>query len=81
MKKDFSEIIEELALREAGRLKADERKRFMTCAREMELIQILYDIFKRTRRITRTLIAMSEAASLTDGEFVMGSEPAGHVRY
>jgi hypothetical protein len=54
MKKDFSEIIEELALHEVGRLKADEPKRLMTYAREMELIEIFDDIFKRTRRISRT---------------------------
>jgi hypothetical protein len=69
-------IIEDLALHEVGRLKADESKRLMTYAREMELIEIFDDIFRRTRRIARTQKAMSEAASLADGEFAMGAEPA-----
>jgi hypothetical protein len=59
-----------------GRLKADEPKRLMTYAREMELIEIFDDIFRRTRRIARTQKAMSEAASLADVEFAMGAEPA-----
>jgi len=74
------EIIEDLALHEVGRLKADESKRLMTYAREMELIEIFDDIFRRTRRIARTQKAMSEAASLADGEFAMGAEPAWHGR-
>jgi len=59
-----------------GRLKADEPKRIMTYAREMELIEIFDDIFKTTRRIARTQIAMNEAESFANGKFATEAEPA-----
>jgi phosphate:Na+ symporter len=58
MKQDLVMRIEEITRHEITRLQADEPKRLMTYAREMELVEILDDIFKTTRRIARTEIAM-----------------------
>jgi len=74
MKKDFGDIIEELALHEVSRLRADEPKRIMTYAREMELIEIFDDIFKTTRRIARTQIAINQATASANGEFATEAE-------
>ncbi len=56
MKQDLAEMFEEIARHEIVRLQADEPRRLMTYAREIELIEILDDIFKTTRRIARTQI-------------------------
>jgi phosphate:Na+ symporter len=79
MKKDFGEIVEELALHEVSRLKADEPKRLLTYAREMELIEIFDDIFKTTRRISRTQLAISEAKSSANGEPTTEAETASYL--
>jgi phosphate:Na+ symporter len=79
MKKDFGEIVEELALHEVSRLKADEPKRLLTYAREMELIEIFDDIFKTTRRIARTQLAISEAKSSANGEPTTEAETASYL--
>ncbi|MGI9416014.1 MAG: Na/Pi cotransporter family protein [Hyphomicrobiales bacterium] len=63
MKQDFADIIEQIAEHEIARLQADEPRRLMTYAREIELIEVLDDIFKTTRRIARTQIGAFEAAS------------------
>ena len=62
MKQDLAQMIEEIARHEIVRLQADEPKRLMTYAREIELIETLDDIFKTTRRIARTQIKVLEAA-------------------
>jgi tRNA A37 N6-isopentenylltransferase MiaA len=56
MKQDLIQMIEDIARHEVERLQADEPKRLMTYAREIELIEILGDIFKTTRRIARAQI-------------------------
>ena len=58
MKQDVAQMTDELARHEILRLKADEPKRLMTYAREVEVMEILNDIFKTTRRIARTQIGM-----------------------
>ena len=56
MKHDLAEKFEEIARHQIARLQADEPRRLMTYAREIELIEILDDIFRTTRRIARTQI-------------------------
>ena len=68
MKQDLAEMIEEIARHEIARLQADEPKRLMTYAREIELIETLDDIFKTTRRIARTQIAIFKTASFAAPE-------------
>ena len=68
MKQDLAEMIEEIARHEVARLQADEPRRLMTYTREIELIETLDDIFKTTRRIARTQIAIFETASFAEQE-------------
>ena len=68
MKQDLAEMIEEIARHEIARLQADEPKRLMTYTREIELIETLDDIFKTTRRIARTQIAIFETVSFAAPE-------------
>lgn len=56
MKRDLAQMVEEIARHEILRLQADEPRRLMTYAREIELIEMLDDIFKTTRRIAQTQI-------------------------
>ncbi|MCP4209747.1 MAG: hypothetical protein GY767_22280, partial [Shimia sp.] len=58
MKQDVAQMTEEIARHEILRLKADEPKRLMTYAREVEVMEILNDIFKTARRIARTQISI-----------------------
>jgi phosphate:Na+ symporter len=62
MKQDLAEMIEKIARHGIARLQADEPRRLITYAREIELIEILDDIFKTTRRIARTQIKGFEIA-------------------
>ena len=62
MKEDVAQMTDELARHEIVRLKADEPKRLMTYAREVEILEILNDVFKTTRRIARTQISISQLA-------------------
>ena len=62
MKQDLAEMLEEIARHQIARLQADEPRRLMTYAREIELIEILDDIFRTTRRIARTQIKGFEVA-------------------
>lgn len=68
MKQDLVQTIEDIARHEVERLQADEPKRLMTYAREIELIEILGDIFKTTRRIARAQIKIFKP-------FTSGEEP------
>lgn len=70
MKQDLVNMIEKIARHEIARLQADEPERLSTYAREIELIEILDDIFKTTRRIARTEIGIFDAGS-------KGDRPAG----
>jgi phosphate:Na+ symporter len=54
MKQDLAQMMEDIARHEISRLQADEPRRLMTYAREIELIEVLDDIFKTTRRIAQT---------------------------
>ncbi len=56
MKQDLAGMFEEIARHQIARLQADEPRRLMTYAREIELIEILDDIFRTTRRIARAQI-------------------------
>lgn len=58
MKAGFSALIEDIARHEIARLRADEPRRMHTYAREIELTETLDDIFKITRRIARTELAL-----------------------
>lgn len=58
MKQNLVQKIEEVMRHQMTRLQADEPKRLKTYAREIELIETFGDIFKTTRRIARTQIAM-----------------------
>ncbi len=62
MKQDLAERVENITRHEIARLQADEPRRLMTYAREIELIELLDDIFKTVRRIARTQIAMFDPA-------------------
>lgn len=66
MKQDLAQMIDAIARHEITRLQADEPRRLMTYAREIELIEILDDIFKTTRRIARTELKMFRAAPLNE---------------
>lgn len=68
MKQDLAEMIEEIARHEIARLQADEPRRLMTYTREIELIETLDDIFKTTRRIARTQIAIFKTAPFAEPE-------------
>ncbi len=68
MKQDLSQTIDEIARHEIVRLQADEPKRLITYAREIELVETLDDVFKTTRRIARTLIAVYGATPLHENE-------------
>jgi phosphate:Na+ symporter len=61
MKQDVALMTDKLARHGISRLKADEPKRLMTYAREIEIVEILNDIFKTTRRIARTEIDLFDA--------------------
>ena len=54
---------ESIARHGIARLQANEPKRLATYTREIELIETLDDIFKTTRRISRTQIKGFEADS------------------
>ena len=58
MKASFFRRVEEIAEHEVERLRADQPKRLHTYAREIELTETLDDIFRITRRIARTQIAI-----------------------
>lgn len=58
MKADFTARIEEAALHQASRLRADAPDRLRAFARESELTQTLDDIFKVLRRVARTEMAL-----------------------
>ncbi len=60
MKQDLAQRMEAIMAHEVERLQADEPNRLMTYAREIELVEILDDIFKTTRRIARTQLSMVE---------------------
>jgi len=62
MKQDFSQRIEEISRYGIDRLKTDEPKRLTTYAREIELVEMLDDIFKTARRIARTQIGVFKSA-------------------
>jgi phosphate:Na+ symporter len=62
MKQDLGQMIDNIARHEIARLKADEPRRLMTYAREIELIETLDDIFKTIRRIARTQLRIIAAA-------------------
>lgn len=66
MKQDFVQLIEDVALHEIARLRADEPRRLMTYAREIELVETLDDIFKTTRRIARTQIKNNNTTVTSD---------------
>jgi phosphate:Na+ symporter len=66
MKQDLVNMIEQIALHEITRLQADEPERLATYAREIELVEILNDIFKTIRRIARTEIDIFAAESKDD---------------
>lgn len=54
LKQDLTETLEAIADHEIKRLQTDEPRRLVTYAREIELIGILDDIFRITRRIAAT---------------------------
>jgi len=56
MKQNLAEMIEEIALHEMARLKTSEPERLKTYTREVELIEILDNVFKTIRRIAQTEI-------------------------
>ena len=58
MKDDFTARIEDAALHQASRLRADAPDRLRAFARESELTQTLDDIFKVLRRVARTEMAL-----------------------
>ncbi len=63
MKQDLAQRIEEIARQQIYRLQADEPRRLLTYAREIELIETLDDIFKATRRIAQTQIRALQLAA------------------
>lgn len=65
MKQDLAQMIDKIIRHEITRLGSDEPKRLMTYAREIELVELLDDIFKIARRIARTQIDIFEP-SLVD---------------
>ena len=60
MKAGFSKLVEQIAIHEANRLRADEPKRLQTYTREIELTETFDDIFKIIRRIARTQLLVFE---------------------
>ena len=58
MKSEFSGMVEQIARHQVERLRAEAPRRQHTYAREIELTETLDDIFKITRRIARTKIAV-----------------------
>ncbi len=58
MKAGFSALVEDIAIHQIERLRADEPKRLHTYTREIELSEMLDDIFKTIRRIARTEMAI-----------------------
>ena len=56
MKRGLVRMIEEIALHQIGRLQSDEPRRLVTYACEIELIELLNDIFKTIRRIARAQV-------------------------
>ena len=58
MKAGFSALVENIAIHQIERLRADEPKRLHTYTREIELSETLDDIFKIIRRIARTEMAL-----------------------
>ncbi len=68
MKKDLADMTEEIARHEILRLKADEPKRLLTYAREVETMEILNDIFKTVRRIARAQIEMFQIVEPADAD-------------
>ena len=74
MKQDLVNMIEQIARHEITRLQADEPERLSTYAREIELIEILNDIFKTIRRIASTEIGLFPAEP--EGERSTGEELA-----
>ncbi|TMV07248.1 Na/Pi cotransporter family protein [Ruegeria sediminis] len=58
MKPEFAAMIEQIARHQVDRLRIEAPKRQHTYAREIELTETLDDIFKITRRIARTQIAV-----------------------
>ncbi|MCP4182711.1 MAG: Na/Pi cotransporter family protein [Hyphomicrobiales bacterium] len=58
MKAGFSALVEDIAIHQIERLRADEPKRLHTYTREIELSETLDDIFKTIRRIARTEMAI-----------------------
>lgn len=58
MKQDLAQTLEVIAHHEINRLQADEPRRLMTYAREVELIEILDGIFKTARHMARTQLKM-----------------------
>jgi len=75
MKQDLAQMIDEIARHEIARLQTDEPRRLMTYAREIELIEILDDIFKTTRRIARTQLRIFGAARIRELSPVVESAP------
>lgn len=56
MKQDLVQMIDKITRHEIARLQSDEPKRLVTYAREIELVELLDDIFKIARRVARTQI-------------------------
>ncbi len=65
MKHDLAQMIDKIARHEIVRLQADEPRRLITYAREIELIETLDAIFKTARRIAQTQIKMFDAIHAT----------------
>ncbi|MGB5559418.1 MAG: Na/Pi symporter, partial [Paracoccaceae bacterium] len=68
MKAGFTRLVEQIAIHEAERLRANEPKRLHTYTREIELTETLDDIFKIIRRIARTQLTMFDKPSPSQPE-------------
>ncbi len=68
MKAGFTKLVEQIAIHEADRLRADEPKRLLTYTREIELTETLDDIFKIIRRTARTQLTMFEKPDHSETE-------------
>lgn len=66
MKQDHVQRIEAIMQYEIQRLQTDEPNRLTTYTREIELVEILDDIFKTTRRIARTQLSMAEPVTAAE---------------
>ncbi len=75
MKQDLAQMINKITRHEIARLGSDEPKRLMTYAREIELVELLDDIFKIARRIARTQISIFEPAIVTEPSSGEGTAP------